>query len=323
MWSDHCKMADHATMTPSTNNWAEPNIRRPAIANYNSEEEQREQNGSLKMHVSVYRGSRDSEPSQYVSVPSGSPSPEKRFSCVHVQLHSVPNEVMIDSNTDNSKDGAIHRAVPLTCSWPSIADQEIMKTPSIGFSQTGSADYNNEQLIYKRLSSNCDSGYSEPELFFQAQEHIALEAKCVDQISFDLFPGLTSDKETQTELYLLTNYWDVKKFSRFDCSFHLSNISEADSEEEYFREIKDMSLCSDLSKELDYSESKMDLAQMHNQSSKDSFDYIDILQLTPARHNSVINSNTLAHNVSRKYLERLEKQQFYSIPSLNTEKGKW
>ena len=46
-------MADHAAMTPSTNSWAEPNIRRPAIANYNSEEEQREQDESLKMHVSV------------------------------------------------------------------------------------------------------------------------------------------------------------------------------------------------------------------------------------------------------------------------------
>ena len=182
-----------------------------------------------------------------------------------------------------------------------------MKTPSIGFSQTASADYNNEQLIYKRLSSNCDSGYSEPELFFQAQEHISLEAKCVEQISFDLFPGLTSDKETQTELHLITNYWDVKKFSRFDYSFHLSNISEADSEDEYFREIEDMSLCSDLSKELNYSESKRDpAAQVQHQSSKDSFDYIDIIQLTPARPKSVINTPPIiTHNISKNYLERL------------------
>ena len=41
----------------------------------------------------------------------------------------------------------------------------------------------------------------------------------------------------------------MKRVGRYDYSFHLSSISEADSEDEYFREIDDLSLCSDLGKE--------------------------------------------------------------------------
>ena len=65
----------------------------------------------------------------------------------------------------------------------------------------------------------------------------------------------------------------------------------------------------------------MDIAQIVTQSSKDSFDYVDSLQLNPASPKSVINRKIVTHNVSKKYLQRLEYQKCNSFPSLSTEKG--
>ena len=219
----------------SPKNWATKVYELPKITEYRSEGEQRSPNEA---------------PSQYAAVPMSSPSTEKKYSRVQVQLHPAPEEYsmpvdILTNETENAMMcGIQHHDIPKTGSWPSITSKMI------GSDQTTGTDFGHEQLSYKRLSSNCDSGYSEPEVFLPAQDRkddfkiISLETMYVEQISFDYSPKSTSDKETQTELHLIIDNWERKRIGRYDYSFYLNIISEADSEDEYFREIEDMSLTS-------------------------------------------------------------------------------
>ena len=73
-----------------------------------------------------------------------------------------------------------------------------------------------------------------------------------------------------------------------------------------------MPVCSDLSKECNYSESKMNIAQLLQQSSS----------FGQSRPKSVIKPIIHTHNISKKYLERLQIEKLNSLTPVITDTGR-
>ena len=283
--------------------------------NYSSEDEDQEESEDVCIPVTIYNGTRDSARSQYAAVPSRSPSTESSHTRVQVEVHSFADEGsnIIEVTTDEEisekmKNSGSNNQVPTACSWPSISGCISVKTPSIGSTQTSSSEYCGDYF-----SSTCDSGYSEPDICITGSESdnfnfkiigksFSIEIKCIEEVNFDVSPSTKSDKETQTEPFPTFNNSNETGLAQLNLK--IDKITETSIEE--------LSECSDLSKEGNCSESYLNIAQLLEQSSS----------FGPSRPKSVIKPNIHTHNVSKKYLERLQIQKFNPLPTVITDKGK-
>ena len=350
------KNQNQAISSPNRISWTHTNTDIPIIPSCSNRQMEEEEEGceGVPISVSIYSGARDSMRSEYVSVPSRSPSAESSHYQVHVEHYSSQNEVgdlpetkLPEIRTQKVKNGVIKNRVPITCSWPSIEGQVSVNTPSIGSTQTAGSDIKNsgysEPYSNKRLSTACDSGYSELDICSVGNEYkeilpgieekfsqFSIEAKCIEPIQFEE----KSEKETQT--VFLDNEPIFPScigtvLDDLELCFHLDKLVEISDEEKYFQEIEDKSSYSDYSRKCSCSESESLPAQLLKQSSFESFQsQPPLTQFTPKPVTAAAQFNSLrtiqnfhTHNVSKKYLESLQQENFNSLPPLKiVEKGK-
>ena len=110
--------------------------------------------------------------------------------------HEEISEKMENSGSKNH--------LPTACSWPTISGCISVKTPSIGSTQTSASDYCGDHLY-----SNCDSGYSEPDICTISLKSDNFENfNNSNETGFaQLDPKLDKMTETSTECMLCVLIW--------------------------------------------------------------------------------------------------------------------
>ena len=277
---------------------------------------------------SHYSSARESlHSSEYIAVPVRSLSPEFETSC-QVQKSSsylgdlpqliITNDKVLKRQTDHEE-----MRVPITFSWPSLEGQVSVHNPSIDSNTTNTEDVgDNGKVInnaglqnnFHRISSACDSGYSELDICSTAGN--ILEGANVREHLFQKQQNQRQHSQKEN-----VENQDISYMEELQLYFNLDKMfDKASHEENCFKEL-DLSICSEDSKDCscsDYSGSfPATTAKLYNQSSIDSF--------ASANSNSMTNSSTVIslaqlfstntiknlqdHNVSKKYLERIQNKQ--------------
>jgi len=304
-------------------------------------QEELEECEGVPISVSIY-----SMRSEYAIVPSRSPSTESAHSQIHVEPYSLQNEtadlpkiVTTEVPTQMKSNNVSKNRVPITCSWPSLDRQVSVNTPSIGSTQTNSYSepYNN-----KRLSANCDSGYSEMDICSVGNEgreclpgmkeklsKFSQSGICVQPPSFYENMSSKSYRETKPNIsndeLIVSPCWAEPVLQDLQLCFNLDHIVEISDEEKYFQEIADISICSYDSK--DGSSTEYRPAQLLNELSIETSEsqhppvmFEQKPVIAPAQFSSLRTFNSFyTHNVSKKYLESLKRENFNSLPTLTTD----
>ena len=294
------------------------------------EDEEVETLDKMNGSMSQYSSARESLHSEYMAVPVRSLSPEIRdletkspssgVKKSRSYLGDLP-QLVVSSNrclvTRTSGDSEAR--VPVTFSWPSLdpQGQDISVTnPSIDshtameapVTAGGGLGGANRANIH-RISSACDSGYSELDIDSTgAQEQ-------------------TRGKETSGDVTREEEKLDISYMEELQLYFNLDKMfDKASHEENCFREL-DLSICSDESKDGSCSEYSCALPSntaklfYQPQSSVDSFASANSNSLT-TNNQAVISlaqlfsTNTIKnlheHNVSKKYLESIQSKQHFN-----------
>ena len=278
--------------------------------------------------MSQYSSARESLHSEYMAVPVRSLSPEIRdletkSASSGVQksrsyLGDLPQLVVSSTRCMVTSDSESVARVPVTFSWPSLEPQGqdiSVHTPSIDSHTameapvTGSGGIGgpNRANIH-RISSACDSGYSELDIDSTGAQEQARAKEPAEDVT------------TETEEKL-----DISYMEELQLYFNLDKMfDKASHEENCFREL-DLSICSDESKDGSCSEYSCALPSntaklfYHPQSSVDSFASANSNSLT-TNNQAVIslaqlfptNKNLHEHNVSKKYLESIQNKQHFN-----------
>lgn len=321
-------------LSPTSDTWTITDNAIPVITNSGSEDKMEEELGGMPISVSMYGGARDSMRSEYVAVASRSPSTDSSHSQVNIEYsgdseaEDMPKIITTKADELKIPKGAAKRKVALTCSWPSLAGQVSVNTPSIGSAHTEGSEPSNN----KRLSTNCDSGYSELDICSVVQENkygvprvgenfkdFSMETKLPRPTSVFLQKQQIRNQREISGSIMAFSSCVKPVLEDLELCFQLEKIVETTDEDRYLEEIEDVSICSDYSYS---SDRKSYPAQVPKQSSQESSegqhlprqfspgsDQFDSLQTI---------ANIATHNVSKKYAERLHQEK---LDSLSPEKG--
>ena len=119
-----------------------------------------------------------------------------------VEPYSYQNEtadlteiITTEVPTQKKRPIVVKNKVPISCTWPSLDRQVSINTPSIGSTQTIG-----EPSSSKRLSTNCDSGYSELDIYSVRDENkeAKSEVNCLTKANIK---KLTVSKQDQDSKY--------------------------------------------------------------------------------------------------------------------------
>lgn len=256
----------------------------------------------------------------YIALPVRSSSPEctqedclsKTVSKSSSYLGDLPQLVVTNdrllsrnaSTVASSKEGS---RVPITFSWPSLDGQvSVHDNPSIDSNNSNvTEDMAQSQHgvgIQNRISSACDSGYSELDISGGTSS-----GNCGDNV-------IVEDNTDQKE----DNSQDITYLEELQLYFDLDKLFDKTSHEENcFKEL-DLSICSDDSKGCSCSETSFPTATKFIDNSLDGFPSPSLTKATSAVMSFAQSSNFSAnqkpvrnalhqHNVSKKYQESLEK----------------
>ena len=287
----------------------------------------------LPVSLSMYGGVRDSMRSEYVAVASRSPSTTSTHSPVNVEQYSgekdndnddIPEIITAEIDEPNKMvAGDMKYRAAITCSWPSIAGQVSVHSPSIGSTQTEGSE--NITGINKRLSTNCDSGYSELDICSVGKEKresqivgeekvqdFCKDVKCLKPTSFESIFLAKSYSSTSSDYSHIPLASSVKPvLEDLELCFNLEKIVETTDEDKYLQEVENISICSEIS-------SCSDRRILPTQGSKQCH----ASKLNRAQLNSLqMLTNIQEHNVSKKYAETLLQDKL-SLPTANKGKAK-
>ena len=266
---------------------------------------------------SMYGGVRDSMRSEYVAVASRSPSTDNSHSCLDAEQYfggaevdDIPEIIRTDTDDPKIPGDAKYKNI-LTCSWPSIAGQVSVHSPSTGSTQTEGSEPT--IITSKRLSTNCDSGYSELDIrsvgrerkdcsTVEEEKEFSNDAKYLKPSSFE------SVFLPQIQRSIPRDYSDISLASSvkpvlhdLELCYNLEKIVETTEEDKYLEEVENISICSENS----------------SSSGRPARTSGPSRQCGLAQYSSVeIYRNMQQHNVSQKYAETM-KQDKLTLPFSN------
>ena len=271
--------------------------------------------------VSIFGSNRESKHLEYMAVSSRSPSNGSYLSKAGIEYHidqtdeESSNELVISGGEDlkiasNQTSGQM--GLTVTYSWPSIAGQMSMKTPSLASDHT-------EASTMKQYSTNCDSGYSELD-----SGSVGSENKCSNPIaegSAVVF-GCQSRKQQLTNTVLEKPTRDFLSsepiLEDLELLFCLDTFSE--EEERYLQKVEDISISTDSM----CSEASSVKTFFPNEKMKPtapaSSSYLN--PIAPELQSEVLNitAKLQYHNVSKRYAEHLRQEL---MNSHNSEEGNY
>ena len=241
---------------------------------------------------------------------------------------------LVVTSGDKIRPGHTDDRVPITYSWPSLEGHVSVHNPSIDSTnsncgQDDQAEMKHQQKNvglqnnFHRISSACDSGYSEMDIY--STVGTILEATSLKE---NIVVRQNQEKKDQDSSYMeeLQLYFNLDKM-----------LDKTSHEDSCFKEL-DLSICSDDSKDCSCSEYSCSFpaqatkpaAKLHNQSSVDSFASANSGSMTNSNINNTNNTvMTLAqlfqtnsiknlhdHNVSKKYLESMQNKHANNLDKL-------
>ena len=269
----------------------------------------------LPISLSMYGGVRDSMRSEYVAVASRSPSTDSSHSRVNAEQHSVDKDIVdipeiITAELDEPKimNSETKSMTAMTCSWPSLAGQLSAHSPSTGSTQTEGGD-TAVTASNKRLSTNCDSGYSELDICSVGRERkdcstVGEEKEFSKDVKWLKPSSFESVFLPQIHRSIPRDYSDISLASSvkpvlhdLELCYNLEKIVETTEEDKYLEEVENISICSENS----------------SSSGKPAMPSGPSRQCGLAQYSSVeILRNIQQHNVSQKYKETMKQDKLTS-----------
>ena len=310
-----------------------------------TEDEEVERFEKMAGSVSQYSSARESLHSEYMAVPDRSLSPEiseyeitKSVQKSRSYLGDLPRLVVSSNRCIMSRKPSCPETgsrVPITFSWPSLEGQVSVHNPSID-SNTSNTGEAGARLTcgnkggggagagnIHRISSACDSGYSELDIYSTAGTLAAVQSEPGKTILRETSEANTERIKKTTSDNVIQNKLDISYMEELQIYFNLDKMfDKASHEENCFRELE-LSICSEGSKDGSCSEYSCSLPTKTSnlfchQSSGDSFASANSNSVT-TNNQAVISlaqlcsTNTIKnlheHNVSKKYLKSLKNKQ--------------
>ena len=214
--------------------------------------------------MSMYGEVRVSMRSEYVAVASRSPSTDNSHSCVDAEqyfggteVNDIPEIIRTDTDDPKIPGDAKYKNI-LTCSWPSIAGQVSVHSPSTGSTQTEGSEPT--IITNKRLSTNCDSGYSELDIRSVGRERkdcsttVGEEKEFSNDANYLKPSSFESVFLPQIQRSIPRDYSDISLASSvkpvlndLELCYNLGKIVETTEEDKYLEEVENISICSERS----------------------------------------------------------------------------